>query len=98
MPKSIPLRRTLRIKRQRIIIHRPRLLMINILLECSSTETRHIWFIESPICRNSDPVDNFFGGSDGVGWCETVEHAELVAGAEEAPCVAPRTVFLQRKG
>lgn len=72
MPESIPLRATLRIERQRIIIHRPRLFMVDLLFKRLPAKTRHVRFIQRPIRRDPNPMDDFGGGSDGVGWCEAV--------------------------
>lgn len=98
MPKPIPLTTTLRVKCQNIIIHRSRLFMMNLLMKRLSPKTRYSRHIQPPIGGDADTVHYFFS----CGKCrfgrETVEHAELVGRAVEAPCVASGSVFLEGKG
>lgn len=75
MPKPIPLRTPLRIKRQNIIIHRPRHLVKNVLMKRLPSKTRHFGLIQLPIRRDPYPVDDFCSCRDGVGGCEAVEHS-----------------------
>lgn len=97
MPKTIPLRATLRVERQSIVIHRPRRLVEDMLMKRLPIETRYFWPIQCPICRDPDPMHDFFRRCDSVLRGQAVEHAELVVGAKETPGIALRAIRLEGK-
>ena len=93
MPEPIPLTRTLRVKTNLIIIDTSRRLVNDSMTKSHTVETRRRHRIKRPVHGNANTVLNLLGRSDGVGRRETVQHAELVFGAPEAPGVAMRPVF-----
>lgn len=97
MPKPIPLTTALRIKRNHIIIHTPRCLVHNLVLENLPSETRVTGLVERPVERDTHPVDDFFGRCSDCLRREQVQHPELVFGAEEAPCVSWGPGFVERE-
>jgi hypothetical protein len=97
MPKPIPLRATLRIERQRIIIHGPGALVEDIMLERRAVEARHPRPVQRPVRRDPDPVLDLPRRRERVRRRQAVQHPQLVRGPEEAPRVTARTVLLERQ-
>jgi hypothetical protein len=98
MSKPIPLRATLRIELYFIVIDRPRLLMLNRMLELRSPEPRHFRLIQCPVSTYPDAVYYFFACGEGRLWCEAIQHPEFVCGAKETPGVTSRPIFFKGKG
>ena len=72
--------------------------MNNPLLKGSPPKTRHLRFIHGPIRRNANPVLDLLGCRESGLRREMVQHAELVVGAEEAPCVSSWAVGVEWEG
>lgn len=83
MPKPIPLRPALRIKRQDIIIDNPRRLIIKLLVQRLPPKARMREPVQREIKADAHPVADLLGG------CfldhrrrEVVEHTEVIVWAE----------------
>jgi len=96
--ESIPLRATLGIEFHFIIIDRPWLFILNLMFELCSPKPRHFRLIQSPIRAYSHTVHYLFACGDGRLRCEAIQHSKFISGAIETPRVAPRSIFLERKG
>jgi hypothetical protein len=98
MPKTIPLRATLRIEFHFIVIDRPRLLSLDCMLELRSPEPRHFRLIQRPVSTYPDAINYFFACREGRLWREAIQHPEFVCRAKEAPGVASGPVLFKGEG
>jgi hypothetical protein len=97
MPERIPLSARLGVQRDDIVIDSPRVLVKNKLMERLPFETSSAGLVESEISGNAYSVYYLLSGSEGGFGSQSIEHAELIFGSKEAPCVASRTIFLDGK-
>jgi len=68
MSKPIPLRTTLRIKLQRIIIHLPRRFIFDRLSERCAPKARSRHCVQWPVCGDADTLSYFLSGSTDFLW------------------------------
>lgn len=93
MSETIPLRRTLRVESDRVVVYGARGFVDDAVAECDAVETRRRHFVQGPVDGDASAVLDLFGCGGGVGGGEEVQHAELVVGAPETPCIAVGAIF-----
>ena len=98
MSKPVPLRRTLCVEGNSIVIHASGRFIDDAMVESNTVETWRRHFVQRPIDGDTCAVDDFLGCESGVLRGKEVEHAELVVAAPEAPGIAVRAFGVQREG
>lgn len=96
MPQPIPLRSALGVEQNHIVVHRPRGLVLDMVVEDLTIEEGMSGFTEWPVERHS------LADLDLLGCCELhrlvgeqIQAAELVGCAKQPPGVTRRTVLVQ---
>lgn len=95
MAEAIPLRARLRIKCENVVVDGARRLVVNVMVERLSAESRRRHAVQRPVCRDACAVSDFFGSVGRVLGREQVNGARLIVVAVETPGVAPRAVFAE---
>lgn len=98
MAKAVPLRATLSVESQDIVIHGPWSLVFDGMLKSRSPKTGDGHAVESPVGRHSHPLDNLLRGCRGVLGGEQIEHAHLVVLAKESPRITGWAIWSKRQG
>lgn len=98
MSEPIPLATRLRVEDERVVIHHPRCLVFDLLLERHAAKARPGEMVERQVRGYCSSVGNFAGGGDFDFGGEEVQHAEPVGGAEEAPGIAMGSILAEGEG